>query len=213
MPRSPIHDLRRQLVRLAREFAKFGTVGAAGMVIDLGLFNLLVFGGGRVLAEHPLPARTLSIAAATVVTYLGNRFWTWRHTERRGMHREYALFFVLNGIGLGINLSVLWLATEALGATGPIWTNLANLTGIGLGTLFRFWSYRRFVFRAPSLVGPAEPSTTEATSIDATTESTFGRAAELVSPGPRRAPGTESIGVPEGRPTRTRPDRPDGSEG
>lgn len=151
------HDLIGRLRRLVRELAKFGTVGAAGMVVDLGLFNLLVF-GGEAFAQHPLPARALSIAVATVVTYLGNRFWTWRHAPRRAIQREYTLFFLLNGIGMAINLMVLWLATDVLGVTGPIWTNLANLIGIGLGTLFRFWSYRRFVFRVSAPVTERDSS-------------------------------------------------------
>jgi len=33
--------------------------------------------------------------------------------------------------------------------------NITNIVGIGFGTLFRFWSYRRFVFVADALVEPA----------------------------------------------------------
>lgn len=147
-----VHRLYRRLRHLIHEVAKFGLVGTAGLIVDLGAFNLLRydFGGAGPLHHKPLTARAISIVLATLVTYFGNRFWTWRDRERRPMHREYALFFVLNGVGLVINLAILGLVNYVLDLSGPVSDNLANLFGIGLGTLFRFWSYRRFVFRAPT---------------------------------------------------------------
>lgn len=141
--------LYRKVEHLVHEVAKFGLVGAIGMIVDLGVFNLLRydFGGAGLLHHKPLTARAISIALATIVTYLGNRYWTWRHRERRAMHHEYALFFALNFAGLVINLAVLGLVLYVLQLSGPVTDNLANFVGIGLGTLFRFWSYRRFVFR------------------------------------------------------------------
>jgi putative flippase GtrA len=145
----PFVALYRKVEHLVHEVAKFGLVGAAGMVVDIGVFNLLRydFGGAGLLHHKPLTARAISIALATLVTYFGNRYWTWRHRERRAMHHEYALFFVLNFAGLVINLAVLGLVNYVLHLSGPLTDNLANLVGIALGTLFRFWSYRRFVFR------------------------------------------------------------------
>ena len=63
------------------------------------------------------------------------------------MRREYVLFFVLNGVGLLIALGCLWFSHYALGLTSRLADNIsANVVGIGLGTLFRFWSYRKWVF-------------------------------------------------------------------
>ena len=62
-----------------QEAAKFGVVGAVGFVVDVGLFNLLRYAGDPgVLESKPLTAKAISVACATVVTYLGNRHWTWR---------------------------------------------------------------------------------------------------------------------------------------
>jgi putative flippase GtrA len=48
-----------------------------------------------------------------------------------------------------IALSCLWLSHYALGLDSPIADNIsANVIGLGLGTLFRFWSYRKWVFPA-----------------------------------------------------------------
>jgi hypothetical protein len=31
-------------------------------------------------------------------------------------------------------------------ATDPVALNVAKMVGIGIGTIFRFWSYKRYVF-------------------------------------------------------------------
>jgi putative flippase GtrA len=89
-----------------------------------------------------------------MVTYLGSRYWTFRHRERGGMGRETVLFFVLNGIGLGIQLASIGFTNYALGLSDKLASNVALFLGICLGTLFRFWSYRKWVWIAPP-TGPA----------------------------------------------------------
>jgi len=131
--------------RLYREAAKFGAVGLVCAAIDLGVFNLLSYTGAP-LHRHPLTARAISVVVATVVSYIGNRWWTWRDRERAGLAREYALFFAINLVGLGINLGVLAFAEYVLGFHSGITRNIANLIGIAIGTLVRFVAYRRWVF-------------------------------------------------------------------
>jgi putative flippase GtrA len=96
----------------------------------------------------------IATVAGMTVTFLGSRYWTFRHRERGGMGRETVLFFVLNGIGLGIQLACIGFTDYALGLSDKLATNVAPFLGICLGTLFRFWSYRKWVWIAPS-AGPA----------------------------------------------------------
>jgi putative flippase GtrA len=147
---------RRGLVRglidgvdkLWHEVAKFGVVGAFAFVIDVGLFNLLRFAGGEgPMYDKPLTAKVVSVAVATTFAYFGNRYWTFRHRGRTTFHREYLLFFVLNGVGMLIAVGCLWISHYLLGFTSALADNIsANVVGLVLGTLFRFWSYRRWVF-------------------------------------------------------------------
>jgi putative flippase GtrA len=140
------------LSQLAREGLKFLAVGGCGVITDVGLFNLLMFGGGEgPLHDRPLTAKTLSMVAATIVTYTGNRLWTFRHRQRTGLAREYSLFFLLSGIGLLIGLACLATSRYLLDLEGPLADNVsANLIGLGLASLFRFFAYRRWVFREAS---------------------------------------------------------------
>jgi putative flippase GtrA len=137
-----------QADRLLHEIAKFGVVGIGAFIIDIGLFNLLRFAGGEgPMYDRPLTAKIVSVVVATTFAYFGNRYWTFRHRGRTSFGREYVLFFVLNGVGLAISVGCLWFSHYALGLTSPLADNIsANVVGIALGTMFRFWSYRRWVF-------------------------------------------------------------------
>lgn len=141
-----------QLHHLLREGVKFFTVGSVGFIVDLAMFNLLMFAGGQgPLHGQPLLAKTLAVVVATGFTYTGNRIWTFRHRARTGVTREYALFFALNGVGLGIALACLAFSRYVLQLSGPLADNIsANVVGLILGSLFRFWSYRTWVFPAPA---------------------------------------------------------------
>lgn len=140
---------------LIRELGKFGIVGVVSYAVDLSVFNIALTGG-----VEPLTAKTISTVIAATVAFLGNRFWTWRHRERSGLGREYALYFIFNVVGLGIGLACLAISHYGLGGGWPVFrTRLAdnisaNVVGMALGTLFRFWSYRRFVFRLPDNTAP-----------------------------------------------------------
>ena len=132
------------------ELFRFGAVGIVAFVIDVGLFNALVhLGSPGVLSDRPLTAKTISTVVATVFAYQANREWTWRDRQRRGWLREYALFFALNAVGLIVTLMPLAISRYVLGLDSALADNVsANVIGIALGTLFRFWSYRRWVFPA-----------------------------------------------------------------
>lgn len=140
---------RERLRCWACEFAGFGVVGGLGYVTDLVVFNTVLYAGGlAVLSGHPLAAKMTSSLAALVVTYLGNRHWTWRGRSCARRHREVALFAAFNVVGIAIALACLGTSHYLLGFTTPLADNIAaNIVGVALGGLFRFWTYRTYVFR------------------------------------------------------------------
>ena len=134
--------------RIKHEIAKFGAVGLAAYVIDVGIFNFLRFHNDQgLLFDKPLTAKVISASVATTFAYFANRHWTFKYRQKTTFRREYVLFFVLNFIGMGISLICLWLSHYVLQLTSPLADNIsANGVGLVLGTLFRFWSYRKWVF-------------------------------------------------------------------
>lgn len=148
--RALVHRLRGAVDVLLREMVKFGLVGAVAFIVDVGLFNALRFAGPGVLEHKPLTAKVISVTVATAVAWAGNRLWTFRHrrTDRPG--RELLQFAVINVIGMGISLACLGVSHYLLDLRTPLADNVsANGVGLLLGTLFRFYCYRTYVFTRP----------------------------------------------------------------
>jgi len=155
------YDVVELLQRLPnRETTTFLCVGGAGYVVDVAVFNLLR-STYPLLVFDPVVARVLAVIVAMCVTYVGNRTLTWRTHETVDRRREVALFVVFNVIGLGFSVVCLALSHDVLGLTSRLADNVsANVVGLALGTMFRFMTYRRYVFAVPPLDGAATDSTT-----------------------------------------------------
>lgn len=154
-----LHKLRAGQEGLFRQLASFGVIGAVNFVVDTTIFNLLFRIG-------PVKAQVVATIVATTLSYFLNRHWTFRDHGRAGLRREYVLFFLLNGAGLAITAAIVGVAKYGFDRHDQIALNIVRLFAIAVATLFRFWSYRRWVFlevvteesREPALVpAPAEP--------------------------------------------------------
>jgi putative flippase GtrA len=160
-----IRDIYARYALKIHEIAKFGIVGGIGFVVQLGVTDGVHLG----LGLGALTAVVVGYVCATVVTFLGNRHWAFKHRQGKGLHRETMTFVLLNVVGLGIQEAVVAFVHYGLHMTDPLSYNVANVVGIGLGTLFRLWSYRKFVFLevtnepaevAPTVVPAEGPSAT-----------------------------------------------------
>jgi len=147
--RHPVPLARAQYGRfrqLIHEFAKFAVIGAAGVFITNAVYDLLYLH----LGLGPVTSTTIATIVATIASYLGNRYWSFRDRQRTGVMREIAVFAVLNGIGLLIQDAAVAFNYYGLGLRHDKLAGFIALNaGIVLATLFRFWSYRRFVWVAP----------------------------------------------------------------
>lgn len=152
---SGLAKVRAHVRGVGRQMAKFGMVGVMALVIDIGAFNALRYVDIRGLAiddegwlsDKPITAKVISAILATMFAYAANRWWTFRDRGGSGLVREVALFFLLNGIASLIAVACLGISHYALGLDNPTADNAsANVIGLALGTMFRWWSYRRWVF-------------------------------------------------------------------
>jgi len=139
-----VATLYKRFQQLIHEGAKFCVIGGMGAIVTLGGADIL----HNHLGENKYLAITISTLVATFVTFVGNRYWTFRHRSGKGTTHESVMFFVLNGVGLLIGYGCIWLVQDAIGLGGALWYDFANFLGLVFGTLFRFWSYRKWVWHA-----------------------------------------------------------------
>ncbi|MEU8624800.1 GtrA family protein [Streptomyces sp. NPDC048669] len=136
--------LRARLDVLAREIAKFGVVGAVGLVVNIAVSNLL----WRYTDIPTVRAGLMATFVAILCNYVGFRYWTYRDRDKSGRTRELTLFLLFSAVGAVIETGVLYAATYGFGWNSPVQSNVFKIVGIGVATLFRFWSYRSWVFKA-----------------------------------------------------------------
>ncbi|MFJ9008815.1 GtrA family protein [Streptomyces canus] len=131
------------LRRIVHEVAKFGAVGGAGLLVNLVVFNLV-----RHLTELPVVrASVIATVVAIVFNYIGFRYFTYRDRDKSGRTKELTLFLLFSVVGLVIENGILYAATYGFGWDSPLQSNIFKFVGIGIATLFRFWSYRSWVFK------------------------------------------------------------------
>ncbi|MDO4606737.1 MAG: GtrA family protein [Bowdeniella nasicola] len=140
------------------ELIQFGAVGAIAYVVDTGLFNILVYGPGHIMATHPVGAKVISAVVATLVAWVGNRYWTFRHARRSTARWELAMFLLVNLGGIAVAAGCLGFSRYVLNLSGPVADNIAgNIIGVGLGTIFRYLCYRYVVFTEEPGTAGASP--------------------------------------------------------
>ena len=135
---------------LLTQLTRFGLVGTIGLVIDVSVFNLLrvTVLSPEALHEGPVIAKVVSTSLAIVANWMGNRHWTFARERRGHLGREGAEFFLVSFGGMLIGLACLWVSHYLLGFDSLLADNISsNVVGLVLGTAFRFWGYRVWVFR------------------------------------------------------------------
>jgi putative flippase GtrA len=135
----------RRFALLASELARFGTMGALNSAVAIVGTNILHLG----LGAEPLASNMIATVLATTVSFAGNRWWTFRHRRRGNLAHEYAVFFVLNGVGLLIQLLAIGFAVYVLDRHDSVSYNVSLLTGVAVASLARFLGYKRWVFLPP----------------------------------------------------------------
>lgn len=135
--------------KLIRYALKFGVVGLVGYVVDVGIFNLLRLGvaGEGHFFQGPIGAKIVAVTIATLLTWFGNRFWTFREHRRKNYLLELFEFGAVAVGGLLISLLCLWVSHYVLGFTSLLADNIStNVVGLFLSTAFRFLMYRYWVY-------------------------------------------------------------------
>ncbi len=125
------------------EVFRFVVTGLAAYASDVAVFNAL-------LLAADLPAtgsKVASSAMAIAVAFAGSRYYTWRTRRSDSPIREYALFLMFSVLAAGLQLACLLISHDVLQLRSALADNVsANVIGMGLATVFRFWAFRNFVF-------------------------------------------------------------------
>ncbi|MEU9078223.1 GtrA family protein [Kitasatospora sp. NPDC004745] len=145
-------SLAQKLRGLSGEVVKFGLVGLSGVVVNFAVFWICINGLHLASLRSNIAATLVAIAS----NYLGYRYWLYRDRDAASRKREITLFLVYSGIGMLIETGVLGFSVYVLGLDSHYEQLGAKVAGLAVATVFRFVSYRTWVFK--ELPGTGQPA-------------------------------------------------------
>lgn len=136
----------------ASVLARFGVVGVAGIVVNLGVFNALRLGplgpddsvGGN--DDRVVTAKVLATVVSILFAWVAHRGWTFKGQRRHRPAKELALFGAVNAVAIVVEAGLVALTHHGFGWTSLLADNASSLVGIGLGTIVRYFGFTAFVF-------------------------------------------------------------------
>jgi putative flippase GtrA len=135
---------------ILQQFVRFGTVGAAGAVVDIATVYATMAALGLYLSG------LVAYFAAVTTTWALNRAWTFAERGDGSWFRQWALFVAANGVGFVLNRGTFFLLVllVPICAQHPV---IAILAGVGAGLFANFNLSRSLVFRQRSLDAETPP--------------------------------------------------------
>lgn len=125
------------LVAYLSRFLKFGVVGCTGTIIDFGLTYICK----EWIKINKLIANAIGFTVAATSNYILNRIWTWESTSQQ-VGLEYAKFFGVSLIGLGLNTLIIYILNDKL--KWNFWLSKVLATGVVL--IWNFLANNFFTF-------------------------------------------------------------------
>jgi len=139
------------------QFLKFGVVGVFNTLVDLGVFNLLIFLFGLVHGPLFMVFKTISFTVAVTNSYFMNKHLVFKARHILNLNgndrsREFSLFFVVSVLGLLLNVIVSYAVfmtgkTIAPEASYYLFANVGALLGSGVVMIWNFFGYKFLVFK------------------------------------------------------------------
>ena len=124
----------------AKVFIKFCLVGASGVLVNLGIFTLLLE-----LGVNKFVASPIAIQCSIITNFLANNYWTFRWRELAGTLRARGLRFNVVSI---LSLAISYLTFIALAHVLPrLAPQLDQLAGIIPATLVNYFLNSYWTFR------------------------------------------------------------------
>jgi len=149
-PAAADHDAIRKAAQLLPRPLRFLGVGGLGLIVDLAVFTLVISHG-----MHPLLARLVSLAVATLVTWRLNRALTFERSGRRAAD-EAMRYAAVAASAQGVSYAVFAVLVLTVLSTVP---QLAVLIGAAAAALFSYVGQSLFAFRPPQPGAAAAPAT------------------------------------------------------
>ena len=130
------------------QFLRFCVVGALNTLVDLLIFNLLVWSFPTQDSGLLVVYNSMAYALGALNSFCWNKLWTFRqHSSTTG--EQVTRFVLVTSLGILCNDAFLWLAATTLNSlslNGFLWTNVAKISAIAGSVTISYLGMRFSVF-------------------------------------------------------------------
>lgn len=90
------------------QIVRYGIAGSLAFSVDVSILYLMT----EYFFLNYLISAAIGFTAGMSVSYLLDAYWVFNAHTLKNRNMEFLIFFLLNIVGLGINVVVIWLVTE-----------------------------------------------------------------------------------------------------
>ncbi|MDT0201915.1 GtrA family protein [Nocardioides sp. AE5] len=137
--------------RLIDETLRFLAVGGVATLVAFVIFNVLSHGfyvfDDPPLHGHPTLSYVIANSIGMVISYRGTKMWAFKHRETALADGGLTAYVAINLATMTLPIGCLWISRNILDLDSAYSDNIAaNVVGLGLGTIARFYLFRQVIF-------------------------------------------------------------------
>lgn len=124
---------------------RFGVIGSSGFLVDFGFYYFL----SRVFGLGEIQSNLISVAAAIVWNFIGNKFWVFKSAEMKDLPKQGLKFAIISGISYVIQqtIFILLLKYQVFGQFNQYQDFAAKIVAIFIATFNNYFANRHWTFR------------------------------------------------------------------
>jgi len=122
---------------------KFALAGAFADVVDIKIFQLVFL-----FLPFSTSCKIISFFAGTLVKYFSDKYWAFERHEKKDMHKEMAMFFLVAVVGAGINVVSFYFFNKMnVRLPANLWQELSIILAALVTAIWNFCGYKFLVFK------------------------------------------------------------------
>lgn len=133
------------------QLAKFLLIGVIATIFDLGILAFFISVSHINSGFYYNLFKGTSFIIATILKYIPDKYWAFKKKESANVKKEFAQFFTVTLIGLGINIFIADLIVNQIkpqwGLPANLWANLGGITATIVVFAWNFIGYKFIVFK------------------------------------------------------------------
>ena len=137
------------------QFMRYCMVGSFNFLVNVALFNALLFSTGIKKGPYVTLFAVISFAIVATQSFFLNVMWTFRDAPADVRHVQYVRFIAVSGTTALINILLIHVLVSDVGApegiTPLLWANIALVCTVLISIIGNFIGYKMLVFRGKNL--------------------------------------------------------------